>query len=39
MENDNGIVELGSASIATKGPGGEGTDVAIGRQLGGLSDD
>jgi len=39
MNRENDVVELGTASIETKGPKGNIPDVALGQALTGLSDD
>jgi hypothetical protein len=39
MQNDEELIELGTASLETKGLGGPREDVAIGDPLTGLSDD
>lgn len=39
MERDDDVIELGVASIETKGPGGPVDDLALGIFQTGLSDD
>lgn len=39
MERDDDLIDLGSASLETKGLGGPREDVAIGDPLTGLSND
>lgn len=39
MERENDLIELGAASVETKGTGGPVEDFAIGQLVAGLSDD
>lgn len=38
-ENDDTVIDLGVASVETKGPFGVGTDEILGLQAAGLTDD
>ncbi|WP_157081188.1 benenodin family lasso peptide [Novosphingobium naphthalenivorans] len=39
MEREDDLIDLGTASVETKGPAGPVEDFAIGQVLAGLSDD
>ncbi len=39
MERDNEVIELGTASVETKGPRGDVPDIGLGQELTGLADD
>lgn len=39
MEREDDVIELGAASVETKGPGGPLPDIGLGQFVPGLSDD
>ncbi|QDX25159.1 benenodin family lasso peptide [Sphingomonas suaedae] len=39
MERENDVIELGTASIETKGPRGPEPDIGLGQVFAGLTDD
>lgn len=39
MEREDTVIDLGTASVETKGPLGEGGDIVLARDQVGLSDD
>lgn len=39
MERENDVIELGTASVETKGPRGDLPDIGLGQVFAGLTDD